>query len=115
FEDTVNVGDGVTINGTSGAVETISIRTIRIRDGDGTLHSIPFGQVTAVSNMSKDYSYFSVDVGVGYQEDTDEVIAALRQVFADLRADAAFRAYILVDLEVSGIDRFTDTAIYLRA
>jgi len=114
FEDTVNVGDGVTINGISGAVEAISIRTIRIRDGDGTLHTIPFGQVGAVSNMTKDYSYFSTDVGVGYQEDIDKVIASLRQVFGDLNGDPAYRPYILGDLEVSGIDRFTDTAVYLR-
>jgi moderate conductance mechanosensitive channel len=114
FEDTVNVGDGVTINGISGGVEAISIRTIRIRDGDGTLHTIPFGQVGAVSNMTKGYSYFSADVAIGYQEDIDKVIAALREIFADLNGDPAFRPYILGDLEVSGIDRFTDTAVYLR-
>jgi small-conductance mechanosensitive channel len=113
FEDTVNVGDVASINGISGQVEAMSIRTLKLRDGDGTLHTIPFGTVATVSNMTRDYGYYAIDVGVGYGESTDRVIEALRAVFDELAREPAYRHDIL-GLEVMGVDRFTETAVQIR-
>jgi small conductance mechanosensitive channel len=115
FEDTVNIGDVVTINGVSGTVTAMSIRTLKIRDADGTLHTIPFGTLTTISNMSREFGYYSIDIGVDYQESTDKVVAAMREVFEDLRGDAAYRANILGGLDILGVDRFTDNAVRVRA
>ncbi|HEY2111113.1 MAG TPA: mechanosensitive ion channel domain-containing protein, partial [Dongiaceae bacterium] len=115
FEDTVNVGDVIMVNSISGTVEGMSIRTLKIRAGDGTLHSIPFGTVTTVSNQSRDFGYYTIDVAVDYREDTDTVIAALRQVFDDLIRDPAYRRDIMGGLEIQGVDRFTDNAVHIVA
>jgi len=115
FEDTVNVGDVIAVNGISGTVEGMSVRTLKIRAGDGTLHSIPFGTVATVSNQSRDFGYYAIDVAVDYGESTDKVIAALREVFADLVRDPVYRSDILGGLEIQGVDRFTDNAVHIVA
>jgi moderate conductance mechanosensitive channel len=115
FEDTVSVGDVASINSTSGVVEAITIRTIRLRDLAGTVHTIPFGSINAISNMTKEYSMYLLDIGVAYKENTDRVIAAMREVFTDIAADPAYANDIIGDLEVLGVDRFADSAVYIRA
>jgi moderate conductance mechanosensitive channel len=115
FEGTVNVGDVASINGTGGLVEAITIRTIRLRDLEGTVHTIPFGSVNTISNMTKDYSMYLLDIGVAYKENTDRVVEVMREVFADIVADPAYANDIIGDLEVLGVDRFADSAVYVRA
>ena len=114
-EDSIAVGDVVTIRGTGGLVEAVNLRTIWLRDLQGSVHIIPNSQVEMIANMTKDYSYYLLDVGVAYREDTDEVITALQEIDAEMRADAAFAADILAPIEILGVDRFTESAVVLRA
>jgi hypothetical protein len=74
FEDTISVGDVVDVgNGHSGLVGAITIRTIKLRDMAGGVHSIPFSQVNSVLNMTKDFSYYVLDIAVAHGEDPDRV------------------------------------------
>ena len=114
-EDSIAVGDVVTIRGTGGLVEAVNLRTIWLRDLQGSVHIIPNSQVEMITNMTKDYSYYLLDVAVAYHEDTDEVIAALQEIDVEMRADAIFAGDILAPIEILGVDRFTDSAVVLRA
>jgi moderate conductance mechanosensitive channel len=115
LEDTLAVGDVVDVsNGHSGVVEAISMRAIRLRDQAGTVHTVPFSEVTTVKNLTKDYSYYVLDVGVSYREDTDEVIALLKQVADELGRDPEFGAMMLEPMEVIGVDRFEDSAVIIK-
>jgi len=113
-EDSVAVGDVVMVDGTGGLVEAINIRTIRLRDLQGSVHLIPYSSVTKVTNMTKDYSRYVADIGVAYREDVDEVIGILKEVGEDLRKDPEFGKHILQPLEVFGLDRFEDSAVVIR-
>lgn len=116
FEDTISVGDVVDVGGGhSGVVEAISIRTIRLRDGAGAVHSVPFSAVTTVKNMTKDYSFAVFDVSVSYGEDPDRVCDALGAVGSEMQADPLYAHDILAPLEVMGIERFADSAVVIRA
>lgn len=116
FEDTIAVGDVVDLGGGhSGVVEAISIRTIRLRDGAGSVHSVPFSAVTSVINMTKDFSFAVFDVNVGYGEDPDRVTEVLKEIGAGMQADARWAPDILAPLEVMGIERFSDSAVVIRA
>lgn len=116
IEDTLAVGEMVDVgNNHSGVVEAISIRTIRLRDLAGTLHTIPFSDISTVRNLTRDYSYFVADVGVLYREDPDRVIAVLREVGESLRGDRDWAGMIVEPLDVIGVDRFTDSAMVIRA
>ncbi len=113
-EDTMAVGDVVSVAGHSGTIEDISIRSVVLRDYSGTVHSIPFSSISSVENMTKRFSYAVVDIGVGYREDTDEVVAALREIGAGLREDATFSANIMSDLEIAGVQELGDSAVVVR-
>jgi small-conductance mechanosensitive channel len=116
LEDTLAVGEVVDVGKDHrGIVEAISIRAIKLRDLAGTLHTVPFSEVSTVRNLTRDYSYFVADVGVLYREDPDRVIGVLQQVAEELRKDPDWSASIVEPLDVIGVDRFTDTAMVIRA
>ena len=115
LEDQVRVGDAAVINGTSGLVEAITLRTIVLRDQEGTVHVFPNGSITTLSNRSKDFSYFVLDVSVAYREDPDRVMEALRDTGATLQVDPAFGPSILEPLEILGVEAFAESALTIRA
>ncbi len=114
LEDQVRVGDVAVINGKSGLVEAIRLRTIVLRDFDGTVHTIPNGAITELSNRTKDYSYYVIDLGVAYKEDVDRVMSTLQEIGNGLETDPNFRDWILEPLEVAGVDAFADSAVVIK-
>ncbi len=114
LENQVRQGDVVEAAGKSGLVEEVTLRYIKMRNYEGQVHYIPNGNVTTVTNMSRDYSYSVIDIGVAYRENTDEVMQLMRQVGAEMRADATLRDKILEDLEMAGMDQWADSAVILR-
>ena len=114
LEDQVRVGDVAAINGTGGLVEAINLRTIVLRDAEGTVHVFPNGAIQTLANRSKDFSYYVIDLGVSYREDPDRVAAVLRELGAEMQADPAFAPFILEPLEVLGVDAFGDWAVMLK-
>ncbi|HUQ86744.1 MAG TPA: mechanosensitive ion channel family protein [Vicinamibacterales bacterium] len=113
-EDQVRLGDVAEINGIGGAVEEISLRTIVLRDLEGTLHYIANGEIRTLANKSKDFSFYVIDIGVGYEDDTDRIIEVVRAVAAELTQEPAYAASILAPLEVLGIDAFKASEVTLR-
>ncbi len=114
LEDQVRLGDVVSINGKSGLVEAIRLRTIALRSQDGTVHVIPNGVINELSNMTKDYSYAVLDIGIPYEEDVDNVAAILKSVAEELRADHVYGPNILEPLEVIGIENFGESSVLFR-
>ena len=92
LEDSIAVGDVVQLGDKSGVVEWMSLRSLRLRDGTGTVHWIPFGDVQIVSNTTKDFSYAMFDLSVSYDADADKAMAVMRAVAEGLRADPDIRA-----------------------
>ncbi len=115
LEDQVRLGDVAVINGTGGAVETITFRTISLRDFSGVVHIFPNGGITTLSNMTKDWSAFVLDMGVAYREDTDRVVEVMRAVGDGLRQDQALGALIIEPIEIVGVENFADSAVTIRA
>lgn len=115
LEDQVRLGDVAVINGTGGAVETITFRTISLRDFSGVVHIFPNGGITTLSNMTKDWSAFVLDMGVAYREDTDRVVEVMRTVGEGLRQDQAFGSLIIEPIEIVGVENFADSAVTIRA
>lgn len=115
LENAVAIGDVVTVAGTGGLVEDLSIRSIRLRDLSGNVHTIPFSSVDTITNMTRDYSYYLLDIGVAYREDTDAVAEICREIVGEMRADPEFGPFILEPLEVLGVDQFTDSAVIIKA
>jgi small conductance mechanosensitive channel len=115
IEDTLAVGDVVDVgDGHSGLVEKISIRSIRLRDFAGAIHTVPFSAVTSVQNLTRDFSYYVVDLAVAHREDTDEVEKIVREVGDELAADPKLAPLMLAPIEVVGVDRFDGSGVVLK-
>jgi small-conductance mechanosensitive channel len=115
LEDAVTVGDTVTVGGLSGTVEQLSIRSIRLRALDGSVHIVPFSSVSTVTNQTRDFGYAVVDVALDYSVDTDKAVMMLRQVGEVMREDEAWAPQLLAPLEVMGVDKMSDLGVFLRA
>jgi small conductance mechanosensitive channel len=115
MEDSIAVGDIADLGGHSGVVESMTMRSVRLRDYDGHVHTVPFSAVTTVRNMTKDFSFAVFNIGVAYRENVDDVIAVMRDVAESLRKDADYAPYILEALDVGGLDKFGDSSVMIIA
>ncbi|ARP89847.1 hypothetical protein CAL14_05705 [Bordetella genomosp. 9] len=113
MENAMRVGDWVTVAGVSGSVEYLSIRTVRVRGGDGALHIVPFSSVSTVTNSNRGIGNAAVRISVAYDTDIDRVVSELKQIGAALRADPAFQDQILNDIEVWGVDSVDGSMVTL--
>lgn len=114
LEDQVRVGDAAAINGQGGLVEAINLRTIVLRDSEGTVHVFPNGAINTLANRSKDFSYYVIDLGISYREDPDRVTQALREIGAGMQADDKYGPMILAPIEVFGVNAFGEWAVQLQ-
>jgi small-conductance mechanosensitive channel len=115
LENQVRVGDVAAINGIGGLVEAINLRTIVLRDLEGTVHVVPNGAIATLANRSKDFSYYVVDLNISYYDDPDTVAAVLRDVGASLQKDERFGPFILDAIEVLGVEGFGEWAVQMKA
>jgi small conductance mechanosensitive channel len=104
LEDQVRVGDVAVVNGQGGGVEAVNLRTIVLRDENGTVHVFPNGEVKTLANLSKDFSYFVISLPVAFDEDPERVVGAMLDAGASLQQDDQFKPHILAPREVYGVD-----------
>ncbi|ODT36875.1 MAG: hypothetical protein ABS55_04865 [Lautropia sp. SCN 70-15] len=114
IENQIRVGDVVEIAGLSGVVEELSLRKVKLRSYDGSVHYISNGLITTVTNRSTEFAYAVMDIGVGYRESVDRVYEVMREVAAGLQDDAAFKPRILGELEIAGVEQWADSAVVIR-
>jgi len=114
LENQIRIGDVVSLNGTSGEVISINLRTTVLRDLSGVIHIFPNGSITSVSNMTKDWSRYVIDLNVSYGEDIDRINGALKKVGEELYNDQEYKPLILAPLEVLGVDSFSPTGIVIK-
>lgn len=106
-ENWFDVGDVIKIGVFQGSVEMLTLRRTVLRDADGSVHTIPNSTITAVTNMTRDWTQVAMHVAVDYKENSDRVIELLQQVGVEIRNDEHFRDAIVADPLVPGIDQMT--------
>lgn len=104
LEDQYNVGEVVSIAGLKGTVEDLSLRSTRLRDGDGTLYFIPNSQIATVSNQSRDFSIAQLSVSVDASANPDRVMEILRRLADEVRQDPVFKDVVISDPEILGVN-----------
>lgn len=115
LEDIVSVGDVIRIGDSGGLVETMTLRTIRLRDFDGTLHVIPYSEAQTVHNLTKSFSYYVFNVPISYDSSIDAALALMHAVGAELWREPDFKHAILEPIEVVGVDALADSGVVLKA
>jgi small conductance mechanosensitive channel len=114
-QDTMAVGDVINVAGKGGVVEWMSLRMIRLRDFDGTVHTIPFSEITTVSNSTKDFAFAVFRVNVAYNADIAEVQKIITDIVQKIREEPEFKSKVWGDVEMQGLDSFGDFAITVLA
>jgi len=115
LEDQVRVGDIARINGVTGAIERVNLRTIVLRDAEGAVHVFPNGTITALANLSKDFSNAIVDVKVTYGENLDQVFGMIKEMGASMLGDPEWAPLLLTPIELVGVESIADGACTIRA
>lgn len=115
FEDLIEVGDVVSVGGKDGHVEAITIRTVRLRDFAGNVHTVPFSSIGPITNMTRGFAYYVFDVGVSYREDIDSVMDELAAIGQEMMQDTQYAPLILEPLEILGVDSFASDAVIIKA
>ncbi len=112
-ENAMNEGDVVTAGGTTGVVEKLTIRSVGLRDLDGTYHLIPFSSVDMVSNFMKGFGYHVANVGVAYRENVAEVKELMRKAF-DILKETEHGVAIIGEFEIHGVSELGDSEVVVR-
>jgi small-conductance mechanosensitive channel len=113
-EDQIRVGDVIEVNGKAGEVEQITLRHVRLRDGDGVVYFLANGEIRMVANRTRSYAYAVIDAAIPGHHDVAAALAAMKEVGDDLRKDPKFAPSILGDMEVWGVDRWELWGMALR-
>lgn len=114
LENQYRRGDVVKIADASGLVEDVNLRRTILRDLDGTVHSVPNGEIRVASNLTKGWSRVNLNVGVAYGTDLDRAIAVANRAGRDLAEDPAWSPHILKAPQVLRVDSFGDSAVEIK-
>lgn len=97
-DDVFRIGESVEVGARRGLVEQINLRSVRLREEDGRLHTIPLGELGAVTNHSRKLVRLSVAVALDRTPDRDDIMLFTRQAAAALRSETPIRQAIVGDI-----------------
>ncbi|HTU66063.1 MAG TPA: mechanosensitive ion channel family protein [Steroidobacteraceae bacterium] len=114
-ENQIRQGDVVSIAGKSGLVEDLTLRYVQLRDYEGNVHYVPNGEIGVVTSSSRTYAFAVVDVTIALEQDIQPVLDLMREVGAAMRANSVWSGKIIDDLDIAGVEAWSDRGITLRA
>jgi moderate conductance mechanosensitive channel len=114
MENQFRIGDVVNIAGVGGVVEDLNLRRTVLRDMDGTVHSIPNGQITVSSNLTKEWSRVNLDITVAYNTDLDHATEVINQVCKEIAGEAEWSSIIMKVPQVIRVENFGESGIDLK-
>jgi small conductance mechanosensitive channel len=115
MENQIRVNDVVVINGKTGLVEEINLRTTVLRSEDGAVHIFPNGTIQGLSNLTREYSYYVFNLSIAYTENIPHVVAVLQGIGAELGEEEPYRSVVLAPIEVLGVDKLDNSGAVIKA
>ena len=114
LDDAFRIGEYIQSGSYKGTVESFSLRSVKLRHHRGPLFTVPFGELGAVQNMSRDWVIDKMMIGITYDSNLDTAKKLIKQIGKDLAADPEFKPHILEPLKMQGVEQFGDYAIQIR-
>jgi len=114
LDDAFRIGEYIQSGSYKGTVESFSLRSVKLRHHRGPLYTVPFGELGAVQNMSRDWVIDKMMIGITYDSNLDTAKKLIKQIGKDLAADPEFKPHILEPLKMQGVEQFGDYAIQIR-
>jgi small-conductance mechanosensitive channel len=114
FDDAFRVGEYIQSGNYKGTVESFSLRSVRLRHHRGPVYTVPFGELGAVQNMSRDWVIDKLSIGITYDSDLEKARKLIKKIGQDLAADEEMGPNIIEPLKMQGVEQFGDFAIQIR-
>jgi small-conductance mechanosensitive channel len=114
LDDAFRVGEYIQSGSYKGTVEHLGVRSVRLRHHRGPLYTIPYGELGAVQNMSRDWVIDKLTIGLAYDADLEKAKKLIKAIGKELAANAEFAPNILEPLKMQGVEQFGDYAIQIR-
>ena len=114
MEDAFRVGEYIDTGRLRGTVEGMSLRSVRLRHQNGQVHTIPFGQVQAVTNFSRDWSVIKFNLQLEPTADIETVRKVIKRVGQELLDDPEIGAEFIQPLKMQGVIDVLQTALVVR-
>jgi small-conductance mechanosensitive channel len=113
LDDAFRVGEYIESGGIRGTVESFSLRSVKLRHIDGQLHTVPFGDLKAITNYSRDWVAESLHFVVTYETDLDLLDEVVQMVSDDMMADPVIASELIDPLRSLGVQAMTDTGMQI--
>ncbi len=110
-ENQYRIGDFVEIEGVSGVVESISIRTTVLRDLNGSLHHVPNGQISVTTNKSMGYGKVNMDIMVKPDTDLDKLSKIINTVGDKIAKSPEFSGEIIEKPHLERVTNFSGDGV----
>lgn len=114
LENQIRQGDFIEVAGKAGSVEEVTLRYVRLRDGEGAVHFIPNSSITSVTNNSREFAFAVLEIGVSYNANLGQTFEVIKAVGQKIKEDSTFSAAILGDLDIQGVNQLADSAVTIR-
>lgn len=114
LDDAFRIGDYVEAGGIKGTVEHLTLRSMRIRNPRGPVHTIPFGSLGKVTNFSRDYTITKLDFRVRYDTNVNKVRKIIKKINEELSKNEEVAPFLLEKIKSQGIRQLDDSAMVMR-
>jgi small-conductance mechanosensitive channel len=110
-ENQYDIGDTIKLASVQGVVEDMTLRRTVLRDDNGSVHTVPNGEIRIVTNLTRDWTQLPLHISVAYGADSDEVIKLLKEVGEEVANDPRYAEMIVAKPDVPGIDRVSGSEV----
>jgi small-conductance mechanosensitive channel len=114
LDDAFRVGEYIQSGSYKGTVESFSLRSVKLRHHRGSIYTVPFSDLGAIQNMSRDWAIDKITLSITYDSDVDLARKIVKKIGLELSEDPEFAASILQPLKMQGIDEFGESGLMLR-
>ncbi|NKK64508.1 mechanosensitive ion channel family protein [Rhizobium leguminosarum] len=114
FDDAFRIGEYIQAAKYKGTVEGFSLRSIRLRHHRGPVTIVPFGELGAVQNLSRDWVIDIITLTLNYDSDLEEVRKTIKRIGAELLEDTELGPNIIEPLKMQGIEQMADYGVQIR-
>jgi small-conductance mechanosensitive channel len=113
-EDAFRVGEYIDTGRLKGTVEKISLRSLQLRHSSGLIHTVPFGQISAVTNGSRDWATVKFNIRLDHTADIEKARKTIKKLGLAMSEDSEIGQGFISPLKLQGVNEITDSAIVLR-
>ncbi|SFA81843.1 Small-conductance mechanosensitive channel [Rhizobium sp. NFR07] len=113
LDDAFRVGEYIQAKSYKGTVEGFSLRSVRLRHHRGPIFTVPFGELGAVENMSRDWGVVKFRISVSFDADLEVVRKLTKKIGATLAEDPEFEPLFIEPLKLKGVEEFGDYGLVL--